>query len=340
MTDAAPPTDPRQSALSRFLEPLVDRFGIDVATLAPASNDASFRRYFRVAASALPDGAGHAIVMDAPPPQEDCRPFLQAASVFARSGVSVPAIHAADIEHGFLLLTDFGNSTYLAQLDANRAPSLYRDAWQALIRLQLDSRASDFAPYDRSLLLRELRLYPEWYVARHKGVTLSAAESATLDEAFERILNNNLAQPTVTVHRDYHSRNLMVLPQGGPGILDFQDAVHGPITYDLVSLLRDAYVEWDEAAVLDWAIRYWEDARQAGLPVAADFSDFYRDFEWMGLQRHLKVLGIFARLYHRDGKANYLQDLPLVLSYVRHTARRYVDLAPLARLIERIEAAS
>ena len=190
------------------------------------------------------------------------------------------------------------------------------------------------------LLLRELRLYPEWYVARHKGVVLDAAEAATLEAAFATLVDAVLAQPRVTVHRDFHSRNLMVLPGSrNPGILDFQDAVHGAITYDLVSLLRDAYVSWEEDRVLDWAIRYWERARAAGLPVPEQFGDFYRDFEWMGLQRHLKVLGIFARLYHRDGKDRYLADLPRVLQYVRETARRYSALGPLARLVDRIEGA-
>lgn len=331
-------TDPRREPLRQFLEPLRARFGLDLESLAPASNDASFRRYFRLAGKALPAGATTAIVMDAPPPQEDCRPFVHAANVFGASGVSVPVIHAADLEQGFLLLSDFGNQTYLSRLNAETAPALYREAWQALVRLQLASRPADFAPYSRELLLRELMLYPDWYVARHKGITLSDEDRATMMTAFERILANNLAQPTVTVHRDFHSRNLMVLDAASPGILDFQDAVHGPITYDLVSLLRDAYISWDEAQILDWTIRYWQDARQAGLPVRDDFADFYRDFEWMGLQRHIKVLGIFARLYHRDGKSNYLKDMPLVLEYTRQALRRYVDLAPFARLVERIEA--
>lgn len=322
--------------MQRWIASLDGSLGLELDSLAPASNDASFRRYFRI------QGAGGAtrIVMDAPPPQEDCRPFVHAATALAASGVSVPAVLAADIDQGFLLLEDFGNATFLGQLKADPASAagLYRDASRALVAMQKASAPEVFPPYSRELLLRELMLYPDWYLARHKQVQLDAAQGQVLQDAFERILANNLAQPSVFVHRDYHSRNLMVLPgERNPGILDFQDAVYGPITYDLVSLLRDAYIRWDEREVLDWAIRHWQAARAAGLPVAADFSDFYRDFEWMGLQRHLKVLGIFARLYYRDGKPAYLDDMPLVLEYVLQVVRRYVDLAPLARLIEDIE---
>ena len=328
--------DTRRQALERWLATLDSALGLDRDSLEPASNDASFRRYFRIR-SAL--GATR-IVMDAPPPQEDTRPFQHAAEVLKASGVSVPAVIAADATQGFLLLEDFGNETFLKRLnvDAAAAPALYRDAWRALVTMQQASAPGVFPAYSRELLLRELMLYPEWYLARHKDIRLDANETQVLHEAFERILANNLAQPSVFVHRDYHSRNLMVLPDGrNPGILDFQDAVYGPITYDLVSLLRDAYIRWDEAQALDWTIRYWEAARAAALPVAADFSDFYRDFEWMGLQRHLKVLGIFARLYYRDGKSAYLADMPMVLEYVLQVVRRYVDLAPLARLIQGIE---
>jgi len=326
--------DTRLSQLAAWLHALPADLGLHPESLRPASNDASFRRYFRV------DAAGPSLVaMDAPPPLEDCAPFVHAATVFARSGVSVPAIVAADLPRGFLLLEDFGSVTYLSRLDAASAPALYGDALRALVTMQRASEPDRFPPYDRALLLRELHLFPEWYVARHKGVTLEPAERATLDAAFETLLANVLAQPRVHVHRDYHSRNLMVLPgERNPGILDFQDAVHGPITYDLVSLLRDAYVQWEEEQVLDWTIRYWEQARKAGLPVGDDVGRFYRDFEWMGLQRHLKVLGIFARLHHRDGKDRYLADLPRVLHHARAVAGRYIAFAPLARLLDRIEA--
>ena len=333
-------TDERLQLMAHWIDALSDRFGLDRSTLAPASNDASFRRYFRIGATRA-GVRSSCIIMDAPPPQEDCRPFVHAAAVLGKAGVSVPAVLAQDLDQGFLLLDDFGGTTYLSALDTDSAPALYRDASQALVTLQMASTPGVFPAYSRELLERELMLFPDWYLARHKGVELDDAQRQVLQRSFALILENNLAQPVVYVHRDYHSRNLMVLPAGheprNPGILDFQDAVYGPITYDLVSLLRDAYVRWEEPAVLDWAIRYWEMARAAELPVAADFSAFYRDFEWMGLQRHLKVLGIFARLYHRDGKDNYLKDMPLVLDYVLEVTRRYIDLAPLARLIETIE---
>ncbi|MET0961429.1 MAG: phosphotransferase [Noviherbaspirillum sp.] len=302
-------------------------------SLRPASADASFRRYFRV------DGAGGQsyILMDAPPRQEDVRPFIQVAALFGKTGVSVPAVLAQDVERGFLLLSDLGSTTYLNRLNIDTAHKLYLDAMDALVLLQAHSEPDSLPEYDRALLLRELQLFPDWYVAKHRGVTLDDKQQAALQKVFDALLANNLAQPQVYVHRDYHSRNLMVMDRGNPGILDFQDAVYGPITYDLVSLLRDAYIQWDEELVLDWAIRYWEKARRAGLPVAADIDSFYRDFEFMGLQRHLKVLGIFARLYHRDGKAAYLDDMPLVMHYVRKTAGRYRELAPLIRILDVLE---
>jgi len=301
-----------------------------------ASADASFRRYFRVT---LPDATTR-IVMDAPPEHEDCRPFLKVAALFHAAGVHVPEIHAEDPDQGFLLLSDLGNATYLSALNASTAPKLYRDANIALVAIQRASRPGVLPAYDRALLERELQLFPEWYVARHLGVTLDAAQQATLRSVFDKILANNLAQPQVFVHRDYHSRNLMVSgPEfpANPGILDFQDAVYGPITYDLASLYRDAYIHWEEDRELDFVIRYWEMARKAGLPVHADFHDFYRDYEWMGAQRQLKVLGIFARLCHRDGKDGYLQNMPTVMAYLRQTCERYLDLRPLARLFDQIE---
>ena len=323
----------RLGMMVRWIESIAPRFGLDPATLATASTDASFRRYFR-----LRSAQATCIVMDAPTPHEDCRPFIHAARVFSDAGVSVPTVLAADLDQGFLLLDDFGSTTYLSILDAQSAPALYRDATKALVGIQNASAPGIFPAYSRELLNRELMLFPEWYVARHKGIELSQSQMQVMQEAFQVILDSNLSQPAVFVHRDYHSRNLMVLSgEGNPGILDFQDAVCGPITYDLVSLLRDAYIRWEEEQILDWAIRYWELARKQALPVNRDFSAFYRDFEWMGLQRHLKVLGIFARLFHRDGKDNYLKDMPLVLDHVLHVLRRYVALAPLARLVLEIE---
>jgi N-acetylmuramate 1-kinase len=298
--------------------------------IAPASADASFRRYFRVR---FADARPSAILMDAPPEREDCRPFVRVAALFGAAGVNVPRVLASDIAQGFLLLTDLGEQTYLQALATADADALYREALAALVRIQAASREGALPPYDRELLARELALFPDWYVGKQLERSLSAAERRVLDVTFERLLENNLAQPRVFVHRDYHSRNLMT-GAPGPGVLDFQDAVFGPVTYDLVSLLRDAYVDWPEDRVLDWAIRYWEMARAAGVPVASDFGAFYRDFEWMGAQRQLKVIGIFARLAFRDGKRGYLDDQPRVMRYLRATCARYDELAALGDLLD------
>ena len=315
--------------------------------LAPASADASFRRYFRLTFAA---GSPSRIVMDAPPEKEDVRPWLHVAELFRAAGAHVPEVLAQDLDQGFLLLSDLGSTTYLNALqppadqapDLHRAAHLYADALGALAAIQCASRPGVLPEYDRALLSRELQLFPEWYIARHKGVTLTDAETAMLDTAFERILAVNLAEPQVFVHRDYHSRNLMLLePAEGrganPGIIDFQDAVYGPISYDLVSLFKDAYIRWDEEFILDLLIRYWETAKKLGLPVRAEFADFHRDFEWMGVQRHIKVLGIFARLCHRDGKDGYLADMPLVMDYLRRACKRWRDLGPLLKLLDRLE---
>ena len=299
-------------------------------SLAPASSDASFRRYFRVT---LPDAT--LIVMDAPPPLEDCRPFVHVAGLMAAAGLNVPAILAQDVTQGFLLLSDLGSTTYLAALNDGNADGLFRDAIEALIRWQLASREGVLPPYDEALLRRELDLFPQWYVRRHLGTELDALQRDSLEAVFHLILSNNLAQPRAYVHRDYMPRNLM-LSEPNPGVLDFQDAVYGPITYDVASLFKDAFVSWDEQRVLDWTIRYWERARRVGLPVNSDFGEFYRDLEWMGLQRHLKVLGIFARICHRDGKPAYVKDTPRFLGYVRAVAGRYAPLSPLLRLLDQL----
>ncbi|MBK9161320.1 MAG: phosphotransferase [Nitrosomonadales bacterium] len=298
-------------------------------TLAPASADASFRRYFRVT---FADGTTR-VAMDAPPQHEDCQPFLHIGKLFEDAGAHVPHVYAKDLGQGFLLLADLGNTTYLQALDADNAKRLYGAATDALIRIQLTSKKGELPPYDEVLLRRELDLFPEWYISKHLGVTLNEKQRNDLERSFRHILANNLAQPCVYVHRDYHSRNLMFVEDSPPGILDFQDAVYGPITYDLASLFKDAYVKWDEADVMDWLIRYWEKARKAGLPVRADFGEFYRDYEMMGVQRHIKVLGIFARLYHRDGKDGYLKDMPLVMEYLRSACERYIGLKPLHNLL-------
>ncbi len=323
--------DFRLAALQRWLGA---HFRGPAFTLAPASEDASFRRYWRVS---FADGRSF-IAMDAPPEKENCGPFIAVAGLFAAAGVHVPRIHAQNLAEGFLLLEDLGNTTYLEFLRAHDPEAAYAAATEALIRIQLASRPGVLPDYDRALLERELRLFPDWYLARELRRELSSKDSLALEGAFEALLANNLAQPQVFVHRDYHSRNLMVC-EPLPGILDFQDAVYGPISYDLVSLFRDAYVRWEEARVLDWVVRYWEKARQAGLPVRADFAQFYRDFEWMGAQRQLKVVGIFSRLCHRDGKQRYLADIPRVLEYLHATCRRYSELAPLARLLDTLAPA-
>jgi len=319
----------RQKQLTDWLSSLYPN---ETFTIAPASADASFRRYFR---ATFADGATK-VVMDAPPQHEDCRPFLHIGRLFEDAGTHVPHVYAQDLTQGFLLLSDLGNTTYLQALSAESAPRLYGAATDALIRIQLASRENELPPYDEALLRRELNLFPEWYIARHLGVTLTEKQSDALERTFKRILANNLAQPCVYVHRDYHSRNLMVT-EPNPGILDFQDAVYGPITYDLASLFKDAYIKWEEEEIMDWLIRYWEKARKAGLPVREDFGEFYRDYELMGVQRHIKVLGIFARLCHRDGKDGYLKDMPLVMSYLRDACQRYIDLKPLLNLLDELE---
>jgi hypothetical protein len=322
--------DFRLAALQRWLGA---QFRDAPFTLAPASEDASFRRYWRLC---LADGRSF-VVMDAPPDKEDCGPFLHVAGVFAAAGVHVPRIHAQDLAAGFLLLEDLGGTTYLDYFSDHDPGAPYAAAADSMIRIQLASRPGVLPEYDRALLERELRLFPDWYLARELRRPLSPGEAGTLQGVFEALLANNLAQPRVFVHRDYHSRNLMACDPL-PGILDFQDAVYGPISYDLVSLFRDAYVRWDEAQVLDWVVRYWEKARKARLPVRDDFAAFYRDFEWMGAQRQIKVAGIFARLCHRDGKQRYLADIPRVIGYLHAACRRYRELAPLARLLDTLAA--
>ncbi|GAB4464849.1 MAG: phosphotransferase [Burkholderiaceae bacterium] len=330
MTDSA--SDRRLELLRDWLATLAPAHGLRLETLRPASADASFRRYFRVDTD-----AASVVAMDAPPDKEDVRPFIHVAQLLREAGLNAPQVLARDVAAGFLLLTDLGTTTYLDALNAGAdADALFADAIDALVRWQLASRAGALPPYDEALLKRELMLFPDWYVARHLGRTLDERQRQTLEAMFSRILASNLAQPAVYVHRDYMPRNLMVATPN-PGILDFQDAVYGPITYDLASLLRDAFVSWEEERVIDWAVRYWERARRARLPVAGDFGEFYRDFEWMGLQRHLKVLGIFARIHYRDGKPQYLADAPRFVKYVRAVTQRYGALAPLARLIDELE---
>ncbi|MDP2399932.1 MAG: phosphotransferase [Burkholderiales bacterium] len=300
-------------------------------SLEPASADASFRRYFRVTFS----GATR-IAMDAPPEREDCRPFVKVARLMADAGLHVPQVLAADIDRGYLLLTDLGDTTYLKALNDANADALFGDAITALVAWQRASRPGVLPPYDRALLQREMDLFPEWYVDRHLGITLSAVQREALARINGLLADSALAQAPVYVHRDYMPRNLM-LSSPNPGVLDFQDAVYGAPTYDLASLFRDAFISWPEERALDWVVRYWEQAKRAGLPVDEDFGAFYRAFEWMGLQRHLKVLGIFARIRYRDGKPAYLEDAPRFLAYTRAVCSRYDELSALARLLDEFE---
>jgi N-acetylmuramate 1-kinase len=321
--------DDRRASLERWLATQLKEARF---TLAPASEDASFRRYFR---ATLDDGATF-VIMDAPPDKEDCRPFIHVAQLLEAAGVHAPRIHAQDLAAGFLLLSDLGTRTYLQELNEANAGELFADALEALLRWQLATRPGELPPYDEALLRREMNLFPEWYIARHRRIALSEEQRTTLEKIFQLLVASALAQPAVYVHRDYMPRNLM-LSEPNPGVLDFQDAVLGPITYDVVSLLRDAFLSWDEERVLDCSVRYWEKAKAAGLPVERDFGEFWRALEWMGLQRHLKVLGIFARINYRDGKPKYLADTPRFMGYARAVAKRYSALAPLLKLLDEIE---
>jgi N-acetylmuramate 1-kinase len=321
-------TDTRLLALMQWSRQVL---ASETLGVAPASADASFRRYFRIS-------RGHEtfVAMDAPPDKEDVRPFLHVTQLMAAAGVHAPRIVAEDVANGYLLLTDLGTQTFLDVLNEANAQDLFAAAIDTLIRWQLSSKPGVLPPYDEALLRRELNLFPDWYVARHLLHTLSGQQRATLERMFALIIKTNLAQASVFVHRDYMPRNLMISTPN-PGVLDYQDAVYGPISYDVASLFRDAFISWPEARVIDWVARYWERARAALLPVPEDFGQFYRDVEWMGLQRHLKVLGIFARINYRDGKPKYLADTPRFMNYVRQVGQRYDDLRPLMRLLDELQ---
>ncbi len=378
-------SDPsRGSAFSNWLASIALEHGLDVASVQLASADASFRRYFRVGASGA---TGSFIIMDAPPDKEDCKPFVKVAALMLDAGLPAPRVLAWDEAAGFMLLNDLGHKTMLdiivdtkappSAVDAIAQPSaahhaLYMEAIALLIRWQLASKPGVLPPYDDALLSRELALFPEWYVGKHKGITLSSDAQIKLDNAFAQIKASNLQSldgARVFVHRDFMPRNLIAptrptacgslplspkvganFPRGGPSensmaangshslsVLDFQDAVYGPISYDIASLMRDAFLTWEEDFVLEVTVRYWQQARKAGLPVGDDFGEFYRAVEWMGLQRHLKVLGIFARLTLRDGKPRYLLDTPRFIRYARNTAARYRQLGPFMVLLDEIE---
>ncbi len=313
--------------LTGWVEQRIGKHGVEVTV---ASADASFRRYFRVES-----GDESYIVMDAPPAKEDVGPYVHAANRLLEIGLNVPEILAADDARGFLLLTDLGTQTYLEQLTPRTVERLYGDALGALIVLQtgIYKDPKGFPDYDDALLMQEMELFRRWYVGRHLQQQLTAGQHRNLDAMFALLLDNARAQGKVWVHRDYHSRNLMVTAANNPGILDFQDAVIGPVTYDLVSLLRDCYISWPPERVEEWAKGYHHLARQSGLPVHEDDQRFMRNFDWMGVQRHLKVLGIFSRLAYRDGKLHFLDDLPQVYSYLTEVCAVYPELTPLHALL-------
>jgi aminoglycoside/choline kinase family phosphotransferase len=342
----------REAAFGQWLSATSAACQLKPATLKLASADASFRRYFRIDRA---DGSS-CIIMDAPPAQEDCKPFVKVAELMAGAALTAPRVLAWDEGQGFMLLTDLGTHTMMQVIQQTLADGsppesalpqsgesvhrLYMDAVDVLIRWQLSSRPDVLPAYDDALLSRELALFPDWYIARHRGIEVNSGMQEKLNGFFAQIKDSNLNSlggARVFVHRDFMARNLMASPGGALGVLDFQDAVYGPITYDIASLMRDAFLSWDEEFVLDITIRYWQKARKAGLPVGDDFGEFYRAVEWMGLQRHLKILGIFARLTLRDGKPQYLADTPRFIKYARSTASRYRQLGPLMVLLDEIE---
>ncbi|QXI28002.1 aminoglycoside phosphotransferase family protein [Pseudomonas vanderleydeniana] len=300
---------------------------VPAATLTAASSDASFRRYFRW------QGEGRSfIVMDAPPPRENCKPFVEIAHLLAKSGINVPEIYAQDLENGFLLLNDLGNRTYLDVIDGENADALFADAIAALLAFQQLPMDAELPSYDVALLRRELELFPEWYVGHELGTRFSPRQLELWQRISTQLIDSALAQPKVLVHRDYMPRNLM-LSEPNPGVLDFQDAVYGPVTYDITCLFKDAFLSWPEARIADWLLGYWERARQQGIPVQADFEEFHRASDLMGVQRHLKVIGIFARICHRDGKPRYLADVPRFFSYIDAVLARRPELAELGELL-------
>ncbi|MEZ2352785.1 aminoglycoside phosphotransferase family protein [Caballeronia sp. RCC_10] len=327
------PADTRLDQLRSWLQTFADRYRLDTATLAPASADASFRRYFRLASQS--EQGDTLIAVDAPPP-EKCREFVQVAGLLEAASVHVPKILEADFDAGFMLVTDLGMTTYISALDEKNARPLMRAAIDALIRFQQTAREGILPPFDEAFLRREMELMPEWFIGRHLGREVTADERKTLDDTFTLLVQSALAQPQTFMLRDFMPRNLMVC-EPNPGVLDFQDAVYGPITYDMASLVRDAFISWDEEFQLDCIAYYWERAKKAGLPVDPDFGEFYRQLEWMGLQRHIKIIGLFARIHYRDGKPRYLADLPRFIGYARKVAERYAPLWPFARLLDSLD---
>jgi len=318
--------DPRLHTLTQWL---TDDLKLDLDDLRPASSDASFRRYFRATS-----GDRSYIAMDAPPQHEEVLPFIRIAERLRAAGIQTPIIHARDLERGFLLLCDFGNRSYLSALDDDSADHLYGDAIASLLRLQQGVPATGLPLYDEALLRREMDLFRDWFLDRLLGPGLTGAESALLERVWQHLVASALEQPTVCVHRDYHSRNLMVTARDNPGVLDFQDAVAGPASYDLVSLLRDCYIAWPQPRIDAWLADYHRQAAARGLTGGAGLEQFRRWFDLMGMQRHLKAIGIFARLRLRDGKSGYLRDIPRTLDYLRSTAAPYPEFADFCRFLD------
>lgn len=324
-------TAKEDSRLARLTEWLTVTLQTDALSVETASADASFRRYFRVR-----HGRARYVAMDAPPDREDCRPFVAVCDRLRRCGLNAPRIHKSDLSLGFLLLDDLGDTQYLTGLSTDTVESLYGDALDALLRIQTRVPADDLPPYDRRLLRKEMDLFVDWFLRKHLGIAPDKAMKATFEHTFGLLIDNALEQPRVFVHRDFHSRNLMIVDAANPGILDFQDAVHGPVTYDLVSLLRDCYIAWGDDKIRRWVDKHYRRLKEAGV-INADPPTFERWFDWMGVQRHLKAIGIFARLNHRDGKPDYLDDVPRTFGYVRDTCARYAQLRPFYELLRALE---
>lgn len=333
------PIDARLDLLKNWLNTLQAKYQLNLDTLRPASSDASFRRYFRVN---TPDST--LIIMDAPPAHEDCKPFIDIAQRLAAVGLNTPRILEQNLDDGFLILNDLGNQTYYQRLQSDisdgELQSIYRDALAAMVDMQ-KADTTGLPVYNRDRLLTELGLFNEWYVQQYHQTTLTEKEQIQLTQMFDLLVDHNDKQAKVFVHRDYHSPNVMLCDPAihgkNPGVIDFQDAVLGPISYDVVSLVMDARTTWEEPQQLDWAIRYWEMARAANLPVPADFADFHVDYEYMGLQRNLRILGVFARLAIRDNKKHYLDHMPRVNAYVRQVASRYLAFKPLLNILDRLD---
>lgn len=307
------------------------QLAVDSVLIKPASEDASFRRYFRVWV-----GDKTYVAMDAPPEKEDCAAFIDITHRLQKSGIHAPKIHADDIGNGYLLLDDLGQTLYLSALDAGTVETLYGDAIDALFRMQSKVPAQDLPPYNRKQLLSEMNLYISWFLNEHLKIKLNRTDKSTINDCFDMLTSSALEQPTTFVHRDYHSRNLMVCKDSNPGILDFQDAMCGPITYDLVSLLRDCYIKWPENRIKKWRTSYYQKLLERKM-ISVGLDKFERWFDWMGMQRHLKAIGIFSRLRHRDGKSNFLGDIPRTYNYILTVCGRYPELGKFAALMGKLQ---